>query len=190
MDTAGVKREAVAHMSLAVRPRPRRSPEERLGARFPRAFACLARVPFLLPAHSRIRQALLRRTVQHGFEAYNRRDFEALWLYFQPDFEEITPRQLVELGFEPMYRGHQEGVRYRQQWGAEWGEFDVLPEELFDLGDNRMLLIGRGEGRSARSSFALALDWCFLWTFSAGRVSREELFLDRGEAFRAAGLEG
>src|SRR5207245_2574333 len=86
--------------------------------------------------------------------------------------------------------GHQEGIRYRQQWGQEWGEFDVKPEELFDLGANRMLLIGHAEGRSSRSTAALAVDWCFLWTFSAGRVSREELFLDRGEAFRAAGLDG
>ena len=89
-----------------------------------------------------------------------------------------------------MYRGHEEAIRYRQQWGEEWGEFDVKPEELFDLGDSRMLLIGHAEGRSLRSNVALANDWCFLWTLSAGRVSREELFFDRGEAFRVAGLEG
>jgi hypothetical protein len=105
--------------------------------------------------------------------------------HYHPDFEDITARQLVELGFDPVYRGHREGIRYRQQRGEEWGEFDVKPEELFDLGDNRMLLIGRGEGRSLTSSVPLAIDWCFLLTVSAGRVRREELFFDRGEAFRA-----
>jgi hypothetical protein len=69
------------------------------------------------------------------------------------------------------------------------GEFDVKPEELFDLGDNRLLVIGRAEGRSLRSSVPLTVDWCFLLTVSAGLVSRQELFFDRGEAFRAAGLE-
>jgi ketosteroid isomerase-like protein len=190
VDTAGVKREAAAHMSLAVRARSHRSPEERLGVRFPGAFAYFARGLFRLVARSRLRHALLRRAAQHGFEAYNRRDFAALFLYYHPDFEEIAPRQLVEVGFEPVYRGHHEAIRYRQQWGEEWGEFDVKPEELFDLGDNRLLVIGRAEGRSPRSSVPLTVDWCFLLTVSAGRVSREELFFDRGEAFRAAGLEG
>jgi ketosteroid isomerase-like protein len=184
-----MQREAAVHISVAVRPRSSRSPEERLGVRFPRAFAYLARVPFLLPAHSRIRQAILRRAVQHGFEAYNRRDFAAVFLYYHPDIEEITPRQLVALGFDPVYRGHQQGIRYRQQWAQEWGEFQLKPEELHDLGDNRMLVIGRGEGVSP-SGAAVADDWCFLWTFSAGRVSRQELLFDRREAFRAAGLEG
>jgi ketosteroid isomerase-like protein len=185
-----LQQEAPVHICLTVRPRSHRSPEERLRVLFPGAFAYLARVLFRLPAHSRLRQAVFRRTIQQAFEAYNRRDFAAFVMYYHPDFEEITPRQLVEVGFEPMYRGHQEAIRYRQQWGEEWGEFDVIPEELFDLGDSRMLLIGHAEGRSPRSSVALANDWCFLWTLSAGRVSREELFFDRVEAFRAAGLEG
>jgi ketosteroid isomerase-like protein len=70
------------------------------------------------------------------------------------------------------------------------GEAETPLSAAFDLGDSRMLLIGHAEGRSPRSSVALANDWCFLWTLSAGRVSREELFFGRGEAFRAAGLEG
>ena len=93
--------------------------------RFPRAFAYLARAPFVLPAHSRIRQAILRRAVQRGFEAYNRRDFAAVVLYYDPEIEETTPRQLVTLGFDPVYRGHQEGIRYRKQWAEEWGEFQL-----------------------------------------------------------------
>jgi ketosteroid isomerase-like protein len=184
-----LRREAPVHISLAARPRSHRSAEERLRMRFPGASAYFARALFRLPAHSRLRQAVLRRTVQQGFEAYNRRDFAAFFLYYHPDFEDITPRQLVAVGFEPVYRGHQEAIRYRKQWGEEWGEFDVIPEELFDLGDS-LLLIGHAEGRSLRSNVTLANDWCFLLTLSAGRVSREELFFDRGEAFRAAGLEG
>jgi hypothetical protein len=58
-----------------------------------------------------------------------------------------------------------------------------------DLGDKRLLLIARAEGRSP-SGIALAHAWCFLCTLSARGVSRQELFFDRGEAFRAAGLEG
>jgi hypothetical protein len=51
-------------------------------------------------------------------------------------------------------------------------------------------VIGRGEGVSPTSGVAVADDWCFLMTLSAGRVGRQELFFDRREAFRAAGLEG
>jgi ketosteroid isomerase-like protein len=155
-------REPPVHISVTVRPRSQRSLEERLRMRYPGAVAYFARALFRMPAHSRLRQAALRRTVRQAFEAYNRRDFAAFLLYCHPDFEEIAPRQLVELGFEPVYRGHQEAVRYRQRWGEEWGEFDVKPEELFDLGDNRLLLIGHAEGRSLRSGVALANDWCFL----------------------------
>jgi len=183
-------REAPVPISVSARSRSRRSPEERLGVRFPGVVAYFGRALFRLPARSRLRQSVLRRIVQQVFEAYNRRDFAAFLLYAHSDYEEITPRQLVEVGFEPVYRGHQEAVRYRQRWGEEWGEFDVKPEELFDLGDNRMLVIGHAEGRSLRGGVALANDWCFLWTFSTGQVSRVELFFNRGEAFRAAGLDG
>jgi hypothetical protein len=185
-----LRRETPGRISLTVRPRSHRRAEERLRMRFPAASAYFARALFRLPVHSRLRKALLRRGVQQGIEAYNRRDFAAQFLGYHPDFEDVAPHQLVEVGFEPVYRGHQEAIRYRQQWGEEWGEFDVIPEELFFLDDGRMLLIGHAEGRSPRGSVALANDWCFLWTFSAGRVSREELLFDRGEAFRAAELEG
>jgi hypothetical protein len=156
---------------------------------FPGAFAAFARLLDVLPAQSRLRRAMLRRAAERGCEAYNRRDFAAYVLYYRPDIEEIVPRQLVAIGFDPVYRGRQEGLRYRLQWAEEWGEFQLKPEELFDLGDKRMLLMTRAEGRSP-SGVALAHAWCFLCTLSASGVSRQELFFDRGEAFRAAGLEG
>src|SRR5438128_5430770 len=102
----GLRREAPVHISLAVRRRSHRRLEERLQLRFRGASAYFARALFRLPAHSQLRKAVLRRAVQQGFEAYNRRDFAAFLLYCNSDFEEITPRQLVEVGFEPVYRGH------------------------------------------------------------------------------------
>ena len=181
----------VVRQPVAVAARSRRSLEQHL-VRFPRALALLARAVWrlylLLPSHSRLRGAMARRYTQQAAEALNRRDLEAAFSVYHPDVESIFDQRMVTLGLEPVYRGRKARVDVQRRWNAEWGEWRFEPEELIDLGDSRLLAVGRLAGSGLSSGAGVDHDCAFLATLAAGRVIREQVFLDRDEAFEAVGL--
>jgi ketosteroid isomerase-like protein len=182
----------VVRQPVSVADRSRRRLEERFALRFPRALALLAgatwRLYLLLPPRSRLRQAIVRRYIQHGVEAVNRRDLEAAFVLYHPDGESIFDQRVVALGFEPVYRGREARIEAQRRWIDEWGEERTEPEELIDLGGGRLLLLVRNTGKGHSSGAVVDRNNAFLFTLSAGRVIHEQLFLDRKAAFEAAGL--
>src|SRR5829696_209783 len=125
--------------------------EQRVGLRFPRALTLVVRLAWRLPLRSRLRQALLRRGMQLGLEALNRGDFEAGYALYDTQIELISDPRLTALGFDRVYRGREERIRFQERWTAEWGNFQFAPEELVDLGDGRLFASGRivGSGLSS-----------------------------------------
>jgi ketosteroid isomerase-like protein len=178
----------VVRQPLTVAPDSRRRPEEGAGLRFPGVLTRLNRLAFRLPPRSRLRQAVVRRATQLGLEAVNRGDFEAAFVLYDPLVELITEPRFVELGFERVYRGREERIRFQQRWVAEWGDFQFAPEELVDLGDDRLFVSGRIVGSGLSSGASFDSDWAVLFTLSAGRVIREQYFVDHAAALEAAGL--
>lgn len=85
------------------------------------------------------------------------------------------------------YRGVQARLRYELNWRAHWGDYRYEPDELRDLGD-RLLAIGRIRSTALSSSAAIDTDYADLFTLSAGQVIREQPFLNRADALKAAGL--
>jgi ketosteroid isomerase-like protein len=177
----------VVRQPIAMRTQTRRRLEERLALRFPPALALVARAVLRLPPRSRLRQASVRRAAQLGFESMNRDDVEAALALYHPEVELIVPPEFVGLGLDPLYRGREERFRFQRRWNAEWGEFRYEPEEIIDLGD-RLLMVGRIKGSGLSSRAAFGNEWGLLVTISAGRVIREQVFLDHAEALEAAGL--
>jgi ketosteroid isomerase-like protein len=129
----------------------------------------------------------IRRFLQLGIEAYNRRDFEAFFALFHPEVEFETPPQLQGLGLDAIYRGREACRRFEERWIAEWGDFQVKPAEFIDLG-GRVLVFGRLKGSGQSSGAAIDNEWADLATVSAGRVIRRQIFLDPAEGLEAAGL--
>jgi ketosteroid isomerase-like protein len=180
----------VVRQPIAVKARSRRRLEQHL-FRFPRTVAFLVRAGWrllsVLSPRSRLRQAIVRRYVQHGFEATNRRDFEAAFGLYHPNVESIVPAQFVALGFDPVYRGREARIDAQRRWVAEWDDLRFELKELVDLGD-RILVITRMKGSGLSSGAAAEMDCVFLYTVSAEGVIREQFFFDRSEALEAAGL--
>jgi ketosteroid isomerase-like protein len=176
----------IVRQPVAVRTKSRRSLDERLALRFPRAFAVLGATVLRSPPRSRLRQALLRRIVRRGYEAANRSDYDAAFAIYDQDVELIPPSGFESLG-ESELRGRGERVRFQRRWDAEWGEFRYEPEEIIDLGP-RMLVIAHIKGTGLSSGAAFESEWANLFTFSNGRVIREQAFTDHREALEAAGL--
>jgi ketosteroid isomerase-like protein len=178
--------EAV-RQQIVVRPRSRRTLEEGLALRFPLALARLSRAALRLPPRSRLRRALIRRWVQLAYEATNRGDYEAAFGLHHADVELIVPAQFTTLGLDTRYRGRQERVDFQRRWTAEWGEVRFEPEEVIDLG-SRVLVFSHMTGSGLGSGVGVDNEWANLVTISAGRIVREQAFMDHGEALEAAGL--
>jgi ketosteroid isomerase-like protein len=173
---------------MAVATRSRRRLEERLGLRFPGVVAFLGGLVWRLPPHSRLRQAFLRRAATMGCEAANRGDFEAAFVLYDQQVELVSDSRFIELGFDGVYRGRAERIRFQQRWSAEWGDFQFAPEELIDLGDGRVFMRGRTVGSGLTSGAGFDNNWAVLLTFSEGRIVREQFFFDRAAALEAIGL--
>lgn len=178
----------IVRQPVTLRSHTHRRLEERLALRFPGGAALLVRSALRLPPRSRLRQAFVRRAVQQGFEALNRDDIEPAFALYHPDVELDLPQEFVGLGIDPPDRGREERVSFERRWNAEWGTLGYALEEVIDLGDDRVLLVGRFEGSGPSSGAGFANEFAEIFTFSAGRVIREQAFFDHAEAFEAAGL--
>jgi ketosteroid isomerase-like protein len=188
---AGVARDDVqiVRQRLALEGRSRRSLEDRLMMRFPRLLALVSRAVWRLPVRSRLRRELTRRAVMSGWEAANRGDVELAIALYDPDVETIFDRRIVEIGFEPLYRGRESRFAVQRRATGEWGEWRFEPEELISVGVDCLLTLGRMHGTGLMSGAAVGTDWAALFTTFDGRVIREQIFLDRSEAMEAVGLK-
>jgi uncharacterized protein len=123
--------------------------------------------------------------VERAMEAFNRRDLDAYDDLFTPDFEWLPalPSNVEGDGYVA-----REGVeRYFGEINETWEEFRVVAEEYRDLG-GRVLMLGRMEGRGRGSGVKVDAQLAAVWDFRDGRISRAPVYLDHGEALRAAGL--
>ena len=183
--------EAV-RQKLSRRERSTRTVEERLAVRMP-WFAQLGMglIARLSPT-SRLRQALLRRAVQDGFEASNRGDLDVVVRGYHPDVELQQPPGVGdygELGFEPTYRGHAGYREFQAHWLSAWDEVRLEPHELIDLGD-RFLVLFQGTVRGQASGASVTQSMAALYTFHpTGKIIREQRYLDHAEALEAVGLQ-
>src|SRR6476620_8409062 len=68
-----------------------------------------------------------------------------------------------------------------------WEEFRLIYDEYRDLGD-RVLALGRIEGRGRGSGAVVETPQGAVAEFRDGKISSARSYLDHGEALRAAGL--
>src|SRR5438309_2282774 len=128
---------------LAPVQRATRTLEERLALRYPWFVGLWARLIARLSPNSRLRQALLSRTVRNSLAAYDRGDIEAILLAFHPDADLLAPPdqgQEGTLGFKQSYRGERGFREFDADWRSAWKTMRVEPQELIDLGDRLLML--------------------------------------------------
>jgi ketosteroid isomerase-like protein len=123
--------------------------------------------------------------IKRAIDAFNRRDVDLIADLTTPDFE-----------WFPALPGHVEGGGYRGREGVEtylreirdtWEELRIFGTEFRDLGD-RVLVLGRAEGRGRGSGVPVDTSHGFLAEFRGDKVSRIRTYLDHDDALRAAGL--
>jgi ketosteroid isomerase-like protein len=124
-------------------------------------------------------------TVERAMDGFNRRDLDAYDDLFTQDFEWLPALPSTVEG--DGYVGREGVEKYFGEINDTWEEFRVIAEEYRDLGE-RVLMLGRMEGRGRGSGVQVNAQLGAVWDFRDGRISRAPVYLDHGEALRAAGL--
>jgi ketosteroid isomerase-like protein len=122
--------------------------------------------------------------VKRLFAAFNERDPDAFAAITTPDFEWTTSMTAVE---GEVFRGREGIETYFERMREAWEEFRSIGSEYRDLGE-RVLFIGRVQGRGRGSGVPVDTALGILFDFRGAQISRQRSFLDHGEALRAAGL--
>jgi ketosteroid isomerase-like protein len=124
---------------------------------------------------------------KRGIDAFNRRDLEILAEITTDDYE-----------WFPAFAGIVEGGSYRGREGIEayflaasdtWEEVRVVADEFRDLGQ-RVLMLGRVEGRGRGSGVEVDAPHGVVYDFRRGKIWRTRAYFDPREALRAADLSG
>jgi ketosteroid isomerase-like protein len=124
--------------------------------------------------------------VQSLYLAWERGDFSAR--------DKFDPRvEFVRVGGEGTgqageWRGVDEMWAAIVEWLRSWEGVRVVAERIVDLGD-KVLVLARQSGQGKRSGVPMSVESSDIFTVRGGRIVRWELYIDRAEGLRAAGLE-
>ena len=105
-------------------------------------------------------------------------------MLFTPDVEWYPAMGAIE---GEVFRGRDGVEVYFRRLIDAWEEIRVVAEEVRDLGD-RVLVLGRLAGRGSSSGVPVDSPVALIYDLRSGRICRVRVFLDHGEALRAAGL--
>jgi ketosteroid isomerase-like protein len=124
---------------------------------------------------------------KRAIDAYNHRDVDGVFAELAtPDFE-WYPFPAMALG-DGGYRGREGVERFYAATSEVWDErLQNIAEEFRDLGD-RVLVLGRLKGRGKGSGIPVDQPYACIFDFRGDRIWRARVYLDRGDALRAAGL--
>jgi ketosteroid isomerase-like protein len=123
--------------------------------------------------------------VRRCYESWPKRDYSFIEEVIHPDGAlDLTRNQLNP----EIYRGYEGFLRWIRSVEEIWDQFDVLPEEFIDAGDQVVVAIRRS-GKGKGSGVAVDMLTFNIWAFRDGKVWRLiGGYRNREEALEAAGL--
>jgi ketosteroid isomerase-like protein len=126
-------------------------------------------------------------TLEAVYEAINRADLDTILSLQSEDVEWCGPQVFPDIAGP--HHGH-DGVRaYAARISDAWEDFSIRPERFLELGD-RVLVLTRERGRGRASQIEVqSRPTAHLWTLEDGYVVRFEVFWEREEGLRAAGVK-
>ena len=123
-------------------------------------------------------------------EAFERRDHERAFEYYDPDIEWDASRIAdVIPGAARIYRGHA-GVRsYWRDWLSAWKDLKFEIEDIVDAGDEVVALIRNQRQWGRHSGIETAVpSYSLVFTIREGKVVRWRAYPDRESGLEAAGV--
>jgi ketosteroid isomerase-like protein len=125
--------------------------------------------------------------VRKVFDAFVRRDVEAALDVMSSDVEFSAPATQALVDRHVSYEGH-DGIRdYFKDVARAWTTLDVFLHEYHEVGDDRILVIGRVRGRgTAKHIVDGPAQWA--WRIENEKIVWGHIFTDREEAVKSIGL--
>jgi ketosteroid isomerase-like protein len=124
-------------------------------------------------------------TIRAGFDAFNRGDYETWIARYAEDTEFLDLAETPDTG---VFRGHA-GIR---AWLAKlqeaWGEGFRFEPVSFTQGDRVVVVDTRAKGIGEGSGVPIEMDVHIVLRFRDQKIVWSQGFIDRDEAFEAAGL--
>ena len=183
----------IVRKPLRVRRRSSRTLDERLLVRFPRLAAAyvprVARLIDKLPPGSRLRQALLWRSMRGAMEAWNRRDLDVALLGQHPECEHRPPREFVEAGlWETCYRGREGYRRLMAGWSDVGTHAQLGADRVHRFGRPARALSKMSASSSHLGGVPLTRSYASVLALKDGRAISVTEYVDHAEALEAVGL--
>jgi ketosteroid isomerase-like protein len=120
-----------------------------------------------------------------GYEAFNRRDFEALLALFDPDIELLQDASVApDAG---VFRGPEGATQFFEIILAGFEELEFVPEEMIDAGD-QVVVVAAARGRGKASGVEVEARFTHVWTLRNGKAVRAVYYADHAKALADAGL--
>jgi uncharacterized protein len=119
-----------------------------------------------------------------GYDAFARRDLDAVFELFDPEIEAHDPPEMPDAA---THRGHEAVRRDWEQTYDLFEDFSIEVEETLDRGDDVIVFLRyRGRGRESGAEVEAAMT--HVWTVRDGKAIRLRQFLDREKALATLGL--
>ncbi len=124
--------------------------------------------------------------VRQGYEAFNRGDIDAVMGIMDPNIEwqepdvEGLPARGTHLGPEAVANNVFGSV------GENWDDFQVPPEEFLDAGD-RVVVLGRFQGRGKATGRTLDAPYAHVWTLHDGKAVHFRNYMDTASFLQSLG---
>jgi ketosteroid isomerase-like protein len=122
--------------------------------------------------------------VRRGFAAWEQGDLEAHLRFIH---EDVVCSRVAPLINPKTYHGLEGYLEFAGEWAAPYDELRFLPNEYIDAGDKVLVEVPQ-EGRLAGSNQVVRGTFWFLLTLLGGKAISFEIYGDRDQALKAAGL--
>jgi len=123
--------------------------------------------------------------VRRSLEALNEGDTEGVLGLMDPDVELVTARAVLE-GIS--YRGHDGFRQFVADMADDWEDYHPSSERFRDLGDGRVLVIGRFHARGKASGMEVDAPAAWVSEVREGKIVHVRFYADEAAALDALGL--
>ena len=118
------------------------------------------------------------------YEGWAHGDFARGVEIYDPDVVWVLSDEFPNPG---EYRGFEAMVDGFRDWLRAWTDWRLEAEKFIERGD-RVVVLTRYRARGHDSGVVLDRPGAHVWTFDNGRAIRQEVWMDRQRALKAAGL--
>ena len=111
--------------------------------------------------------------VRTGLDAWNRRDVEAIGDVLDSDAELVPMRAVFE---GTVYRGVDGLKSLLKDMSEDWEDFHIEADELREIDESRVLILGRMQGRGRASGMEIEAPAAWVCDLREGKVTRVQFY--------------